>query len=861
MDKRYEVYCLVSAVFYDSPTTVREQPLEFAVTRRPAPTGWFRTELEDWVVHLPADRSLQAQGWKVHVSACAADAEEVLAAVWDYCVWKRVGFKFLRDRNALLLANAKYADRGSSGKTVTIYPVDESELEAVLTDLDAVLAGRSGPYILSDLRWGDGPLYVRYGGFVERLCTGEAGEFVPAIEDGDGVLVPDVREPRFHVPPWVTLPAFLRPHLEARNGVTVDGLPYRIEQAIHFSNGGGLYAAESLSSGERVVLKEARPHAGLDLDGSDARTRLRRERDMLERLGGLDVVPAVRDYFGLGDHEFLALEYLDTVALRDRIVERYPLVRLDFDRTAAEEYTRWAMAMSAAVESAVAAVHERGVVLGDLHPFNVLLRADDSVVLIDLEGAGPVEEGRRQSLADPGFMAPRDHSGFAIDRYALACLRLFLFLPLTTLLAIDRSKAAHLAEVIEELFDVPARFLDEAVRTITAGVLPGAVQPRVDPGDWPGLRASMAAAIARSATPHRDDRLFPGDIEQFVTGGLTMAHGAAGVLYALAVTGAPRLDEHDDWLRSRAVRPAPGVRIGFYDGLHGIAHALDVLGHRADARKVLDICISELAGKSDHLSLDLYGGLAGIGLNLLHFAGEDPPLADEALRMGAAVAARLGDEDSVATVSGWGDPYAGLMRGSAGPALLFVHLYEHTGDGAWLDLAATALRQDLRRCVRGADGTLDVNEDWRTMPYLAEGSVGIGLVLARFLRHRHDDGFAEATGAITLAATSPFYVEPGLFSGRAGMIVHLAGVGAPKSRVRDQVARLGWHAMSCEGDLAFPGEQLLRLSMDLATGTAGVLLAVGAALHREPVHLPFLGSTPVGPAPVPEPAHDTQHRR
>ncbi len=32
----------------------------------------------------------------------------------------------------------------------------------------------------------------------------------------------------------------------------------------------------------------------------------------------------------------------------------------------------------------------------------------------------------------------------------------------------------------------------------------------------------------------------------------------------------------------------------------------------------------------------------------------------------------------------------------------------------------------------------------------------------------------------------------------------------------------------------------MRLSMYLATGTAGVLLALGAALADEPVHLPFL---------------------
>jgi len=31
--------------------------------------------------------------------------------------------------------------------------------------------------------------------------------------------------------------------------------------------------------------------------------------------------------------------------------------------------------------------------------------------------------------------------------------------------------------------------------------------------------------------------------------------------------------------------------------------------------------------------------------------------------------------------------------------------------------------------------------------------------------------------------------------------------------------------------------------MDLATGTAGVLLALGAALHDEPVHAPLLAPT------------------
>ena len=97
------------------------------------------------------------------------------------------------------------------------------------------------------------------------------------------------------------------------------------------------------------------------------------------------------------------------------------------------------------------------------------------------------------------------------------------------------------------------------------------------------------------------------------------------------------------------------------------------------------------------------------------------------------------------------------MYGSSGPALLFLHAYERTGDARLLDRAAVALRQDLRRCVTGEDGTLQVDQGWRTLPYLDEGSVGIGMVLARYLAHREDEDFpprSTAAGASPGAATS-----------------------------------------------------------------------------------------------------------
>jgi hypothetical protein len=858
MDDRYDTYCAVDPLFYDSLTNITAKAAEFGVATRPLPRGWKREPSDDWLIYGPEDGSLPQQGWKIHISACLDNAERVLNAVWDYCVPRGMSFKFLRGPRMLLLRNAKYARRGSSGKFVTIYPRDDAELELASKELAGLLDGEAGPYILSDLRYGAGPVYVRYGGFAARYCLSGDGQVVPAIADDTDTLVPDRREPVFHVPAWVNLPDFLVPHLAARNATTTTDLPYRIERVIHFSNGGGLYVGRDTRTDTAVVLKEARPHAGLDAAGTDAMTRLAQEAQMLRLLADLPQVPSVHDEFALGDHRFLALEFIQGVPLNKVLVERYPLIDADATPSDLADYTTWALHVYRQVEETINAIHERGIVYGDLHLFNIMIRPDDTVALVDFEVAAPVAEGRRPGLRAQGFAAPRERTGLAVDRYALACLRLALFLPLTQIVRLAPAKAAHLAGIIAAQFPVPREFLDKATAEIIG---PGSTAPVTEPADfvpdpqgWRQLRARLAGAITASATPDRDDRLFPGDIDQFRTGGLNLAYGAAGVLLALAVTGADRSPDHEEWLARRALSPASGSRCGFYDGLHGVAYALEHLGRRQDALDVIDICLRE---PWEELSHDLASGLSGVALNLAEFAGRtgEPALRAAAWRAAELVAEQV-KHDTGAEISGGRHPYAGLTRGHTGPALMFLRLYELTGDPALLDHAAGALRRDLRRCVVRPDGALEVNEGWRTMPYLAHGSVGIGLVLDQYLGHRQDAEFAQASAAIRRAARAPFYIQSGLFAGRAGIIAYLAaragtavpggqpgassGQNADREEMVNQVRRLAWHAMPYQGGLAFPGEQLLRLSMDLATGTAGVLLAAGAALHDEPVSLPFL---------------------
>ncbi|NEB80798.1 lanthionine synthetase C family protein, partial [Streptomyces sp. SID14478] len=188
---------------------------------------------------------------------------------------------------------------------------------------------------------------------------------------------------------------------------------------------------------------------------------------------------------------------------------------------------------------------------------------------------------------------------------------------------------------------------------------------------------------------------------------------------------------------------------------------------------------------------------------------------------------------------------AGLMRGMSGPALFLLRRHERTGDPDLLQLARQAIQLDLDRCKTASDGGLQVDEGRRTMPYLADGSAGVGMVVDAYLRHAPAAADLEqAREGIRTAATSRFYVQPGLFEGRAGMILHLARTttpGATADRLAAQVDALDWLSMTYEGHLAFPGHQMMRLSMDLASGTAGCLLALAAALDPDTgAHLPFL---------------------
>ncbi|BFU45300.1 class III lanthionine synthetase LanKC [Krasilnikovia sp. MM14-A1004] len=833
-------YCQADPDFFETPARMRDTDSRFATADRALPDGWHAREQDLWVVLEPPGAELPEQGWKVHVSATPDTAGAVCDTVVDYCLRHGIAVKFLRSRAAVQLLNSKHVARGASGKLLALYPRDEEQLARTLPDLAGMLRGHTGPYILSDLRYEDSPVYVRYGAFQAMTCPGPNGEPVYAIREPGGRLVPDDRSPRFTIPSWVTPPPVLHESLARRAAGGAEQFPYRIERPLHFSNGGGIYLATPQDGDGHVVLREARPYAGLDGNGLDAVARLAVERTMLARLDGLDCVPRLLGHFVVWEHEFLVEEYIEGQTLMAEVFDRYPLVGPDATPEARSAYVRWATDMLARVDHALSAVHARGVRFGDLHPANIMVRPDGRVVLVDFEIAGDLDDTGQPGLAAPGFEAPAGLTGRAADAYVLDCLRQWMFLPISPLTERDPVKLASLTEDITEEFAVPKAFGARLVRRFTAAHGPlgddgparllGAEEP-----DWPRIRDSIVRGILASATPERTDRLFPGDPQQFATGGFPVAYGAAGVLWALHQAGAEVPAELMDWLAAAAAR-ATDPRPGLLDGLHGAAVVLDVLGRPDAAREVCD-----RARKLDLATPGVHGGLAGAGFSLLHFADScgDEALLSEAVDVGHRLGDMLTGEVPFRRV--------GLQHGLTGVALYLLDLHRRTGDPRMLELAAEALRREVAQGRFLPDGTFQLLEANRYLTYLGTGSSGLALVLARYLAHADADraardGFPAAIDGVRTACRAVFVRHPFLFEGRAGTIAALRLLAVPEDRplIRAHVRRLGWHALSHRGQLAFPGNQLLRLSMDLATGGAGILAALGVAFGPNAAIIPAL---------------------
>ena len=158
------------------------------------------------------------------------------------------------------------------------------------------------------------------------------------------------------------------------------------------------------------------------------------------------------------------------------------------------------------------------------------------------------------------------------------------------------------------------------------------------------------------------------------------------------------------------------------------------------------------------------------------------------------------------------------------------------------------------RCRRTAWGSEPSHTDPRVYPYLFAGSAGYAAVLSRYLAHRPDAEFdsasdlgaADALERCLRSCSVRFTAFPGLFPGLAGLAVALAGVGRRLDRPElvdaalTSARGLFRYAIPRKDGVGWLGEPGQRLSADLWSGSAGILLALQQLTDPAPSPLDLL---------------------
>ncbi|MCO6010976.1 class III lanthionine synthetase LanKC [Actinoallomurus purpureus] len=827
----------------------------------PMPTGWTRQHSGVWTFWGPAGLDLPDQGWKVHVSSSLPNAQSVLAVVSTACAELGVPFKHLAGHRTFLLAHDKHANRVQSGKFCTLYPPTEQCALRMFRRLTEDLSGIGGPFVLSDRRFGESEcVSYRYGAFRGRERVDAEGNHVHTMVGADGREIDDERRPAFHLPPGVLDP-FRQTVPEVATGpVTLHG--YTFDAVLRHGNAGGTYRFRS-ADGSPVFVKEAKAHNGYTADGADAKTRLNTEYLALRAIHGREpgLCPRPVELFHHWENSFLVTEFTPGMQLYRWMVMNNPAVRIGPDAPSFAEYHRRSLALLDQLDAQLHRLHELGYVFVDLSPTNVLVDDDDRVRLVDFEAVQPIE-GVRRIMGTPGYLHPdprsvADRDPVELDRFGLAALALLLVFPVHEVVERNPQALDHLHANLTELAPVAPRLWQWAARChdrTEDSRLPTPRTVREDTVAALRLLADQTAdTLEAMAEPDHPVRVYPTNPLGHQTDTRAVAAGTAGVLHALHRSGRICDPVVVRRLRDDALAAAPTSAPGLLYGSAGIACVLAELGESDAAETLL---ASAAAHPLNSTSATLGGGAAGTALGLLvhhRHTGEQRWL-DLAQRLleGVPDGDELTSQLSPTNRSG-------LVGGRAGVALALYDLYRRTGDSHLFARGMRLLREELAYAepmpVDGL-GFKTSHADRRVYPYLFAGSAGYAAVLSRYLAHRPDAEFDVAAdvglGAADVlerclrACSVRFAVLPGLFPGLAGLAVTLADAGKRLGRPElidaalTSARGLFRYAIPRKDGVGWLGEPGHRLSADLWSGSAGILLALRHLTDSAPVSLDTL---------------------
>ncbi|MGY1941899.1 class III lanthionine synthetase LanKC N-terminal domain-containing protein [Nocardia asiatica] len=821
---RFEQYCIHDREFF---TKSAPQSYSESVSLAVELPEYFVDSDGYWTHLIPkAGFEVDIQGWKIHLSSALGTEQEVVREAARICGELALPFKHVSSLAMYRMANSKNAARTSAGKLVTIYPPPEL-LQQTLDRLEEALERFPGPNILTDVRWKNGPVFVRYGAFKE-VKHGDTY----CIRRPDGTLEEDIREPWFTCPEWVDVPEFLRPAIERR---LVHDVPFAIKSAKKHSNAGGIYLAECLQTGREILIKEGRRYAGYTIDGADGYDRVSGEARVLRELGGAGASPLLLWEGDLSDHYFMAASKHAGITLQLWMASNIPVY--DDSCQAWERYAASCAHIVGRLVEAVSALSAAGFVHGDIHPQNILIDPDTMKIgLVDFETAMPLSGSMTRGINAPGYTAPTEISPRDLDRFAIVTI-------VTDLLT---GRVEHEDITVSRYnWTVPA--LLERLK-LNGGSVPTPVLRLVS------LQQEMLRAMEQyggntnqpppsdfllrikkdlpkiTATARKRFGHLPVHYEAFEDDLSGLGLGFAGQVMAY-----PDCADEEVVIRSLIEEASKTHRTGLFDGLCGSVYALLTVGAAKEAGALLRD--GDIVGRTK--SLRMFDGLAGIFLTALkiesypklvkhisdNIENNISAIAHRYLASRRPFKAKLG-----VRTNRFVQQSSGLMYGDLGLGWLFAEAYKRYGNNLYMDALNRALLAELDNYEVDPRGGLQYRDDGRLLPYLATGSAGFGVVLHDLDSRMIDPAIVTVVDDLIRASSPSMSTGCGLFNGYAGLFYGANGLRKfagkdckPLSDLEGTVR--GFAVPTSFGMWAVPGDENIRITTDLATGVSGIVHA------------------------------------
>lgn len=817
------------------------------------PENWISNydDSSNWKFYISRNKDIQEQGWKIHISANLDDAQEILNIVGKLLIEKDIPFKHVPDRKSLLIKNSKNGNRIDSGKFITIYPSDDEFVNLLKLLYERLESFEKGPYILSDRCWKNSNIYYRYGAFKSMYSD----EGVLCIKDDKGKLVPDNRTPYYRVPEFVKEPKDIRDSNidkretnkeQGKKGLESGLQKYKIEVSLRFNNGGGIYLAKLKDKDIKVIIKEARPKVGLDGNEKDSVYRIKVEYDALNKLREVDGIVNILDYFKVWEHLFLVEEYIDGISLMQWVTTNYPF-HVSHDQNS---YSSKVIKIISDLKEIVISMHNRNIGMGDLQPSNIMLNDDLEITLIDFESAGELRKDEDASMVTLGFENELNKNREERDWYSLKKTLEYCVLPIGPIQSLSEDIVGFHKMWIKDKFGKKFFEFMKEIELECDEHLSLAKEKhfnekfyrenRWNENDIDRLIEGLRKGIISNCTTR--DSLISGDIRQFelVGGKFNVLTGGFGAVLSLLRTGELTQNIYN-WIDNyNNNNLGIGLDQGLFTGKAGIASVLYEAGYKTEALEMFN----NFNDNYETNDISLRSGLSGIGLALVHLYEDtkDERYLKEIEIISNHIKKYL-EEDASIIVKDWSAVPIGLIDGWSGASMLFTAMYRITNNRTWAELSIQALKRDLSKCKEQDDSKiLQVLDDKnRLLPYISGGSIGLAIAIWYMRKIIDDELFTREMKLILNTNLLGCFYSAGLFDG-AGSTLIIPSMTSDERYLKNEkgvnlaIDRLNLYLIEENNKIFCPGNFSYRLSSDLYSGSAGILLTLAGIKQKDPMY-------------------------